>query len=190
MVIKKQNGFTVVELLVVIIVIGLLAAITIVSYNGVQTRSKGTQLATGLENVDQAFHTLAAEQQRGVWWRDTGATDPIYASSPANPSLANIITNTAGLDAYLKEVPASSATGTWQYDNDGDTRLTTTCAVAGSEGSDWTGIVMAVNGLSTAVIDAVDDQIDDGDILCGKVRAGNAARTILLYQLGFTQPIK
>jgi prepilin-type N-terminal cleavage/methylation domain-containing protein len=39
---KKQttNGFTIVELLIVIVVIGILAAITIVSYSGIQQRAK------------------------------------------------------------------------------------------------------------------------------------------------------
>jgi prepilin-type N-terminal cleavage/methylation domain-containing protein len=36
----KQNGFTIVELLIVVVVIAILAAITIVSYNGIQNRAK------------------------------------------------------------------------------------------------------------------------------------------------------
>lgn len=36
----KPTGFTIVELLIVIVVIGILATITIVAYNGVQNRSK------------------------------------------------------------------------------------------------------------------------------------------------------
>lgn len=36
---RKQNGFTIVELLIVIVVIGILAAITIVSYNGITSRA-------------------------------------------------------------------------------------------------------------------------------------------------------
>lgn len=35
----KHSGFTIVELLIVIVVIGILAAITIVAYNGLQARS-------------------------------------------------------------------------------------------------------------------------------------------------------
>ena len=38
-----QRGFTIVELLIVIVVIGILAALVIVSYNGIQTRTKNTQ---------------------------------------------------------------------------------------------------------------------------------------------------
>jgi general secretion pathway protein G len=36
---NKQTGFTIVELLIVIVVIGILAAITLVAYNGLQDRA-------------------------------------------------------------------------------------------------------------------------------------------------------
>jgi len=38
----RGSGFTIVELLIVIVVIGILATITIVAYNGIQDRSKTT----------------------------------------------------------------------------------------------------------------------------------------------------
>lgn len=37
---RKQTGFTIVELLIVIVIIGILAAITIVAYNGIQNRAR------------------------------------------------------------------------------------------------------------------------------------------------------
>jgi general secretion pathway protein G len=37
---KKQAGFTIVELLIVIVVIAILATISIVAYNGIQARSR------------------------------------------------------------------------------------------------------------------------------------------------------
>lgn len=37
---SKQKGFTIVELLIVVVVIAILAAITIVAYNGIQNRAK------------------------------------------------------------------------------------------------------------------------------------------------------
>lgn len=40
---KQQTGFTIVELLIVIVVIGILAAITIVAFNGIQQRAANTK---------------------------------------------------------------------------------------------------------------------------------------------------
>lgn len=40
---KKQTGFTIVELLIVIVIIAILAAITIVAFNGVQQRSRDSK---------------------------------------------------------------------------------------------------------------------------------------------------
>ncbi|HET8884028.1 MAG TPA: type II secretion system protein [Candidatus Saccharimonadales bacterium] len=49
--IKKQTGFTIVELLIVIVVIGILAAITIVAYNGVQQRANNTARISAASQV-------------------------------------------------------------------------------------------------------------------------------------------
>jgi prepilin-type N-terminal cleavage/methylation domain-containing protein len=50
---KKKYGFTIVELLVVIVVIGILAAITIVSYGGVSQRATVASLQSDLANVSK-----------------------------------------------------------------------------------------------------------------------------------------
>jgi prepilin-type N-terminal cleavage/methylation domain-containing protein len=47
----KQTGFTIVELLIVIVVIGILAAITIVAYNGVQQRARDAKMASTLQSA-------------------------------------------------------------------------------------------------------------------------------------------
>ena len=47
----RHNGFTIVELLIVIVVIGILAAITIVAYNGIQNRAKTAAVQSDLTSV-------------------------------------------------------------------------------------------------------------------------------------------
>jgi prepilin-type N-terminal cleavage/methylation domain-containing protein len=56
----KERGFTIVELLIVIVVIGILAAISIVAYNGVQNRAKTSNAqstATNLAKKAEIYNT-------------------------------------------------------------------------------------------------------------------------------------
>lgn len=48
---NKQTGFTIVELLIVIVVIGILAAITIVAYNGIQEKARASGLVSDLRGA-------------------------------------------------------------------------------------------------------------------------------------------
>lgn len=50
-----QKGFTIVELLIVIVVIGILAAITIVAFNGIQERARTTQINNDLGTISKAI---------------------------------------------------------------------------------------------------------------------------------------
>ncbi len=47
---KPTKGFTLVELLIVVVVIAILAAITVVAYNGIQTRAKDAVVQQDLQN--------------------------------------------------------------------------------------------------------------------------------------------
>jgi prepilin-type N-terminal cleavage/methylation domain-containing protein len=48
---KTTSGFTIVELLVVIVVIGVLAAIVIVAYNGIQQRAENSKNIAGVNQI-------------------------------------------------------------------------------------------------------------------------------------------
>lgn len=59
----NKTGFTIVELLIVIVVIAILAAITIVAYNGIQNRAKVNRATTELRSLEKAI--LVARNNQG-----------------------------------------------------------------------------------------------------------------------------
>lgn len=54
---QKQTGFTIVELLIVVVVIAILAAISIVSYNGITERARVSQANSELRTLEKAILT-------------------------------------------------------------------------------------------------------------------------------------
>jgi type II secretion system protein G len=58
---NKQTGFTIVELLIVIVVIGILAAITIVAYNGIQDRAANARAQSDIKNVQRLVEAYNAD---------------------------------------------------------------------------------------------------------------------------------
>lgn len=57
----KQRGFTIVELLIVVVIIAILAAITIVAYNGIQNRAKTSAAAGAASTLQKKVEAYAVE---------------------------------------------------------------------------------------------------------------------------------
>ncbi len=71
-----RSGFTIVELLIVIVVIAILAAITIVAYNGIQNRAYDTTVQADMSAVAKKMELYRVN-----------ATDGLY---PANNQMTNV----------------------------------------------------------------------------------------------------
>lgn len=56
-----KKGFTIVELLIVIVVIAILAAISIVAYNGIQQRARDSRRASDISNIEKAIRRWSIE---------------------------------------------------------------------------------------------------------------------------------
>lgn len=73
-VVFTSKGFTIVELLVVIVVIAILASMSIVAYNGIRERVVTAQAVSGAEKYIQALLLYAADNQKYPYSADNGAT--------------------------------------------------------------------------------------------------------------------
>ncbi len=58
---KSTSGFTIVELLIVVVVIGILAAIVIVAYNGITTQAKNSQTISAVNTWIKALRLYETE---------------------------------------------------------------------------------------------------------------------------------
>lgn len=93
---KKNSGFTIIELLIVIIVIGILATLVIVTYNGIQQKARDTKRKTDINAIQ-------------------GQVEAYYAQNGKYPTLGNINasdwrgTNMKGLDPSALQDPKGNA---------------------------------------------------------------------------------
>jgi len=109
--VTRIRGFTIVELLVVIVVITILASITMISYTGMQQKAKtnsGATLAQDVASKLQVFRTT-----NGVWPTYCQFTTNTTDGSGTTPCTAG--STSAGDDAKLDDtsvvVSASSSAG-------------------------------------------------------------------------------
>lgn len=103
----NQKGFTIVELLIVIVVIGILAAITIVAFNGVQTRGKFAKVSQDLKSMQKLIELYKADN--GEY--PITPSPPGWLRSHANPDdfIPGIVPKYApSLPRYTWSTPASA----------------------------------------------------------------------------------
>ncbi|MES2631288.1 MAG: prepilin-type N-terminal cleavage/methylation domain-containing protein [Patescibacteria group bacterium] len=107
---KNNSGFTIVELLIVVVVIAILAAITIVAYNGIQNRAKASaaqsiasqaakRLATLALTAGDAYPQDEAAFLAAVGLNEDGATTYQYSSS--SPFTSYCLTSTTNKLSYV-----------------------------------------------------------------------------------------
>ncbi|HEY1085714.1 MAG TPA: type II secretion system protein [Candidatus Saccharimonadales bacterium] len=75
---NRRSGFTVVELLMVIVVIAILAAVTIVTYSGVQQRARNAQTAGAVNQYLKIFK-LYASNNNGTYPTSANLSGAQYA---------------------------------------------------------------------------------------------------------------
>jgi prepilin-type N-terminal cleavage/methylation domain-containing protein len=85
---KKSKGFTIVELLIVIVVIGILATLVIVTFRGIQQKARDSQRQTDVTAL-------------------SNAVEEFYASHSYFPTLADL-QSTTFVSTYMKGLKAEA----------------------------------------------------------------------------------
>lgn len=172
----QRAAFTIVELLIVIVVIGVLAAISVIAYNGLQNRAKSAAIVSDIKQFKKGMLLLAAEQGRSTWWLDNSE----LVTGVSHPTVEQIIQDT-NLKQYMRSRSGVAGTGTsWYYDSDPEPNASNPYAYLGCDPSDYDGINLFMSGISSAVAQAVDDTLDDGNVSCGSVTLNGS---LLRYNL-------
>lgn len=157
---RRLRAFTLVEVMVVVVIIGLLAAAGLPSYRHLTIRSKVTALENDLRQFSTAIQTYAL--QNGRWPADS---DPQVAP----PELATSLPTNFGLPSPIGGVYK------WNYDVSAD-GITAKAAL----------IVQTASGnpLSDDVdlLTMLDKQMDDGDLTTGSVQTGSTNSLVFIIE--------
>lgn len=138
---SEQTGFTIVELLIVIVVIAILATITIVAFNGVQNRANDTAVQADVNNYVRKAKEFNVTN--GEYPNTTNELDSLgvqAAQSAYDPSTNNLFyctrVNTQPADIYV--FAARSKSGTIYYVSSngsgtltGNINITVVCNIIG-----------------------------------------------------------
>ncbi|WP_324726153.1 type II secretion system protein [Actomonas aquatica] len=151
---KRSRGFTLVEIMIVVVIIGLLAAMAIPAFSRVRENSRHSTLANDIRIFAAAFETYALEH--GSFPADTniGVLPPAMLSG----------NSTLDADAFAAKTPIGGNYD-WDYNVFG--------VVAAVSVADAT--------ITTAELTRFDAKFDDGDLTTGQFR-GNTGRYSYVLQ--------
>lgn len=118
---SPRSGFTIVELLIVIVVIAILAAITLVSYNGIQKRANDAKRISDINSLTKGML---------IWTVDTGKPPTetggghisngqgwVYASIGSNYSdnIETVLINAGYLSDGVRDPKNPTGTGSYMF---------------------------------------------------------------------------
>jgi len=152
---EQYRGFTIVELLIVIVVIGILAAITIVAFNGVQNRAKASAaqaaatqatkkiLAFSIDNSDTypaAAGTDGTDNLTALGIVNNGDTTYQYSSNnTASPRTFCVTVTKADQSYYVSNATTAPTNGGCPGHGVGGVAAITNLVVRPSASASWTG---------------------------------------------------
>ncbi|HVU18063.1 MAG TPA: type II secretion system protein [Candidatus Didemnitutus sp.] len=149
-----RRGFTLVEIMIVVAIIGLLAALAIPGYLRVQRRSQNSRVANDLRVFSQAFESYAT--QNGTW------------PANASPGVVPAGISTADFKVSVWQSPTTIG-GEWNWDLNIVPGVTAAISISNFTCSD-------------AQLAEIDAMIDDGDLSTGLFQKVSSNRVSYILQ--------
>jgi len=109
---RKQTGFTIVELLIVIVVIGILAAIVITTFTGVQKKGRDADRKSDINSLYSQVEVYFAENSR--YPTLANLNDATFRGDNMQGLSADALEDPSGTAGLTATVPAANST-TYQY---------------------------------------------------------------------------
>jgi type IV pilus assembly protein PilA len=106
---EREGGFTLIELMVVVLIIAILIAIAIPTFLGARTRAQDRAAQASLRNALVAAKSIYTDKQDYAQAIKTGSADPLEA---VEPSLDYAVTGTASTGPNVVST-GNSGTGIW-----------------------------------------------------------------------------
>ena len=115
---KRNQGFTIVELLIVIVVIGILALLVITTYSGIQAKARNSQRAADVASVqtqleaffqNSGYYPSLADMNSASWLSTNMkslSTDAL--ADPSNPTQSKTLVASPVAKSYSYQVTDSS----------------------------------------------------------------------------------
>ena len=150
---RHRRAFTLVEIMVVVVIIGLLAAIAIPAFQRVQVASQNNRFISDLRTFAQGFETYATKN--GAW--------------PPNAGTGVVPTGMSGEikdSAWTTQKNSVGGRWNWDFSNNGITASISCVNVTASD----------------AQMTAIDAKIDDGDLTTGNFQKINGRFMYILEQ--------
>jgi len=108
---RRQRGFTFIELLVVVTISALLMGAAMVGYSSISRRSRDTRRRTDMETIRSALEL----------YRSENGSYPLSVSEGGSISIGGVV--------YLDPVPSDPKDGSYVYTRTATTTYTMTCTL-------------------------------------------------------------